>query len=110
MSEQSAIEQLDHEIADEEQRLIRIVDRIDAMGELRHAAADVQKTLDRPVTFDDLLPACETPRDRAKLFSLLDRIAPPDRTGPSGLADREIGGHRLDGADGLAGLGGKVPS
>jgi hypothetical protein len=110
MSEQSAIEQLDLEIADEEQHLIRIVDRIDAMGELRHAAADVQKTLDRPVTFEDLFTACKTPRDRAKLFSLFDRIAPPDRTGPSGLADREIGGHHLQSALLPKSMGGKVLS
>lgn len=109
MSVQSAIQHLDLEITREEHRLVPIVDRIDAMWELRIAAEDVQKTLDRPVTFEDLLPACETHRDRAKLQSLFDRIV-PEGTGPSGPSEDETVGHRLDGADGFAGIGGKVPS
>ena len=44
-----------------------------------------------------------------KLQSLFDRIV-PEGTGPSGPSEDETVGHRLDGADGFAGIGGKVPS
>jgi hypothetical protein len=110
VSGQSAIEQLDAEITREEQHLARVVDRIDAMLELLVAAHEVEKTLDRRVTFDDLLSACETTRDRAKLSSLFDRIAPPAGTGPSGLSEEDTGGHRLDGAERSKRVGGKVLS
>jgi hypothetical protein len=108
MSGESAVDVLDDEIGQAEQVLARIVDRIDAMWELRIVAARIERSREQPVSFDDLLPACETPRDRAKMLSLFDRIAPG--TGPSGLGDEETAGNHLDSAEGLAGVDGKVLS
>jgi hypothetical protein len=104
----NAIEELDQEISREEYNLALVVDRIDAMWELRIAAERVAKTLDRPVTFDDLLPACETRRDRAKLLSLFARVT--GGTGPSGLDEEEIGRHHSDSAEFAKRVGGEVLS
>lgn len=103
-----ALDLLDEEIAKDEERLSVLVDRVDAMWELREAAARVQQSRPRPVTFEDLLAFCETPRDRAKMLSLFDRVALG--RGPSGSAEDEIGRYRLDGAQGLAGVDREVLS
>jgi hypothetical protein len=105
---QHALDMLDEEIARDEETLTALVDRVDAMWELREVAASVQQSRPRPVTFDDLLAACETPRDRAKMLSLFERIA--QGTGPSGPDEEETGRHRLDSAEGLSGVGRKVLS
>jgi hypothetical protein len=104
----NALDMLDEEIARDEETLTALVDRVDAMWELREVAASVEQSRPRPVTFDDLLAACETPRDRAKMLSLFERVA--RSTGPSGPDEEETGRHHLDSAEGLSGVGRKVLS
>jgi hypothetical protein len=79
--EEDFIAELDAEIADERDRLMRSLDRVDALRSLHGIAEEIASELGRSPTLDETFDAGDSELRRAELANLARRIAWPEEGG-----------------------------